>query len=125
MITSDGARGRADVVGQLADAAGQQHPDVGLVQFAGGRDRVLHPSRQRLVVERHQEAKPIGRCAEPADVAIVEERHPVVGPQRLVDAFAVQEPVIVDRDDGVLGRGDRAVDVNRTAKRHGPRSYSN
>ena len=56
--------------------------------------------------------------AQAREVPIVEERHAVVGAQRFVDAFAVQETVIVDRDDGVLRPRDPAVDVNRAANRH-------
>ena len=37
----------------------------------------------------------------------------VVGAQRLVDAFAVEEAVVEDRDDGVLLIGHAAVDVDR------------
>ena len=37
-------------------------------------------------------------CAQPPHVPVEQERLAVVGAQRLVDAFAVQEPVIEDRD---------------------------
>ena len=49
-----------------------------------------------------------------ADVAIVQEGHAVVGSQRLVDTFAVEESVIVDGDRGIFRAGDSTVDVDRT-----------
>ena len=56
--------------------------------------------------------------AQPPRVPLVQKRHAVVGAQRLVDALAVEEPVIVDGDDGVLGPCDLPVDVNRAADGH-------
>ena len=62
-----------------------------------------------------------GRRAQPAHVAVEEERLAVVGAQRLVDALAVQEPVIEDRDDRVLLVGHAPVDVHRRCASHSRR----
>ena len=48
-------------------------------------------------------------------MAVEQKRLAVVGPQRLVDAFAVEKPVVEHRDDGVLLIGDAAVDVDHRA----------
>ena len=47
-----------------------------------------------------------------------EERHAVVGAQRLVDALAVEEPVIEDRNDRLSAARDRPVDVDCACMRH-------
>ena len=43
---------------------------------------------------------------------LVEEGALAVGAHHLVDAFAEQEPVIEDRDDGVALAGEAPVDVD-------------
>jgi hypothetical protein len=48
-------------------------------------------------------------------VTVVEERQPVVGAERLVDALAVDEPVVVDRHHRLPGRRDPPIDVYGTA----------
>ena len=114
-------RGRGlEIVGEIADAAGQQNADVGLAQIAGRADGVVDPLPQILIAERNVEREISGRRAQAAAVLLVEERHPVVGPQRLVDAFAEQEPVIVDGNDRLIRRRDDPVDVDRSLHRLPP-----
>ena len=90
------------IVGELADAAGHQDPDVGLAVRPSPRPAARIVSRKRasisVVGQRHGERHHAGRLAQPPHVPIEEKRLPVVGAQRLVDALAVQEAVIEDRD---------------------------
>ena len=55
--------------------------------------------------------------AQPPHVPVEEERLAVVGAERLVDAFAVEKPVIEDGDDGVLLVGHAPVDVDQWQSR--------
>ncbi len=55
------------------------------------------------------------RLPQAAYVTIVEKWLAIVGAQRLVDTFAVDESVIVDRDDRMLGIRNLSVDKNRPA----------
>ena len=99
MITTEGlGRGRR-IVGELADAAGDQDPDVRLRRRSSLAPCVASNLRGELVVgERERQLDHRRRAAEPPHVAVVEKRPPVIGPHRLVNAFAVEEAVIEDRD---------------------------
>ena len=110
------------VVGQLADAARDQHANVGFAVEVRRGHRVGDVRRQGVVRERDVEGDHRRRPAQPPDVAVVEEHAPVVGPQRLVDSLAVDEPVIVDRHHRLIGRGNLAIDVHRSAHQLNPTS---
>ena len=92
-------------------------PDVGLVELAGGRHRLVDPLQHRRVVERHVEQQALGGLPQAPHVPVVEERDEVIRAQRLVDPLAIDEPVVVDRHHGLVGRGDLPVDVNRSTHR--------
>ena len=106
MTTTDGVGRGGRVVGELADAAGDQDADVRLAAAgrpeAGGAHRLAKRAAISSSVSGTGSASIAADVAQPAHVAVEEERLAVVGAQRLVDAFAVQEPVIEDRDDRVL-----------------------
>ena len=118
MTTIDGVGAGGRIVGQLADAArdagsGCRPRDPGCRR---GRPRASSRGsarRSRASVSGTAQREHAGRLAQPPHVAVEEERLAVVGPQRLVDALAVQKPVIEHRDDGVLLIGHAAVDVDR------------
>ena len=106
------------IVGQFANAACEEDADVSVTGERGRGSCLVDPRAQRLVVEGHVEVEVASRVAQPSDVSIVEKRHAVVRAQDFVDAFAVHEPVIEDRNDGRVGRRDRSVDVDCAAHRH-------
>jgi hypothetical protein len=56
-----------------------------------------------------------GRRSQTPDVAVVEERNTVVSAEGLVNALPVEESVIVNGDNGLIGAADSAVDVHRSA----------
>src|SRR4029450_157978 len=66
------------------------------------------------MVERDVEQDPLGRLPQPPHVPVIEEGHTVVRAQRLVNALSVDEAMVVDRHDGLVGRGDLPVDVYRS-----------
>ena len=98
-----------------------QHPDVGLAVRAvaepGGAHRLAEARVDLARRSAGRQREHAGRLAQPPHVAVEEERLAVVGPQRFVDAFAVEKPVIEDRDDRVLLVGHAAVDVDRGCHR--------
>ena len=104
------------VVGEIADAAGQQDADVGFVAGrvtqCGSRHGLAASGVNRRVAERHVEREHAGRGAKPPHVPIEQKRLAVVGPQRFVHALTVQKPVIEHRDDRMLLVDDTAVDVD-------------
>ena len=104
------------IVGELADTACDENPDVGLATGAvaetGSAHRLPEPRVDLRVGKRDVERQHARGVPQPAHVALEEERLPVVGPQRLVDAFAVEKPMIEHRDDGVLPVGHAAVHVH-------------
>ena len=116
MMITDGV-GVLRIVGEVADAAGEQHADVGLpASKVRRRHRVADPRSQVGVGEWHVEDDHPGRIAQAADVTVVQERPAVIGPHRLVDPLAVEEAVIEDRHHGLALRGDAPVHVDR--RRH-------
>jgi hypothetical protein len=107
-------RRRLDVVGQLADATGDQHSDVRLGAIQARRcGRFADVGGELVVGKRDVERDHGRRRTEPAHVPIVEKRPAVVGAQRLVNALAVQESVVEHRDDRVTLVGDPSVYVDR------------
>jgi hypothetical protein len=100
----------------IADSARHQDADVGFpvraVAESGGAHRVAKPGVDLRIAERHRQGEHIGRSAQPPHVAIEQERLAVVGPQCLVHAFAVQEPVVEHRNHRVLLIEHAAVDIH-------------
>ena len=103
------------IVGELADAAGDQHADVGLCRLQaccshGVFDCVASSSSEkarRSIIPAERRRRRMWR--------VVEERPAVIRAQRLVDAFAVEEAVVEDRDDRVALAGDAAVTLTVAA----------
>src|SRR5207245_9532702 len=75
-------------------------------------DREAAPVGCLLVVVGHGKGEHAGGVAQAPHVAVEEERMTVIGPQRLVHALAVQNPVIEDRDRRVLLIDHAPVDVH-------------
>ena len=108
-------RGR-QVVGEIADPARDQQPDIRLAAAGrpepGGAHRLVEARGDLIVAEGHRQVEHRGRRPQPAHVAVEEKRLAVVSAQRLVDSFAEQKPVVEDRNDRVRFVCDAAVDVH-------------
>ena len=88
-------------------------PNVTLVDTKGkGIERIVP---EGVVVEGHRQIQHPHGGAETPHVAVEQEHPAVVGSDRLVDAFAVQEAVIEHRDDGVGLVQQAAVHVHHCA----------
>ncbi len=82
------------VVDEVADAAGEQDADVGLVGDVRGGDGGGDAGVHFRVGPGHGQRNLFGGLPQPRHVRLVQERLLPVGPEHLVDALAVQEPVI-------------------------------
>jgi len=110
----DGRIGRRfQVVGQLADAARDQDPDVRLPIERRCRLRLTNLSGELLVTEGERQLDHAGGTSQPPHVAVEEKRPAVIGAHRFVDALAVQKAVIKDGDHRLALRGDTPIDVDR------------
>jgi len=108
-----GDRRRLRVVGELADAARDEHADVHVAADARGRVGLANLRREIVVGKGERQLDHARGSTEPRHVPVVEKRSLVIRAHRLVDAFAVEEAVIEDRYHRIaLGR-DASVDVDR------------
>ena len=110
-IVGRGTGGR--VVGQLADAARDEHPNGHFTTGVDTAHRLPHPGLEGGVGRRHIERETVGGGAESGEMPVEQERLAVVGAQRLVHAVAVEKPVVEHRDDRLVAIGDDAVHVDR------------
>ena len=67
---------------------------------------------EAVVRAGHVEGHHPGGRPQPREVPLEQERPPIVGAQRLVNALAVQEPMVEHRDDGLFPRHDLSVHVD-------------
>ncbi len=106
------------VVGQLADAARHQDSQIGFAAAGpelGRAHRVAKAAVDLVIGERNVERQHRRRRSQPAHMAIEQERFAVVGPQRLVDPFAVQKPMVEHGNHRVLAVDHAAVDIDHRA----------
>ena len=109
---SRGARTGGRVVGQLADAARDKHPNGHLATRVDAPHRLPNPGFEVAVSQRHIERETVGGGAESGEMPVKQERPAVVGAQCLIHPVAVEKSVVEYRDDRLVTIGDEAVHVD-------------
>ena len=80
-----------------------------------GRERARDLGRDPRRVPPRREPDALGRVREPREVGLQLEGPAAVRPDHLVDAVAVEEPSVEDRDARLRGRDEGAVEVHERA----------
>jgi hypothetical protein len=106
------------IVGELSDSARQQDADIRLGTPEVSRcDRFANLFCQSVIGERHVEDDHLRRPAQPLHVPLVEERPAVIRAERLVNALAVEKPVVENGNRRIALAADAPVDVDRGCHR--------
>ena len=116
MVDDRGDRDRCGVLGDrlgggdAAPAAGDDQPQLRF-HLAGLRQQRPDLGFERRAVERQLDR--LGRALQPLVMLGEGEGAAGVEPDHLEDAVAAVEPVVLERQRGLGGRGDRAVDASQ------------